>query len=46
MMDKRPNASVRGIDPELFRLVKVDAARKGVTLVHWFTEAAQEKLKK
>ena len=45
-MDKRPNASVRGINPDLFHKVKVDAVRKGKTLVAWWEEAAQEKLKR
>jgi len=46
MMDKRPNASVRGINPELFHKVKVDAARKGITLVKWWEEAAGLKLQR
>lgn len=40
----RPNASVRGIDPELFKEVKVDAAKKGITLVVWWETVARQEL--
>lgn len=35
---------IRGLDKDLYREVKADAARKGITLGQWFNEGMRLKL--
>jgi len=37
---------IRNVSPDLYRQAKVDAAKKGITMGKWISEAMKAKLKK
>jgi len=37
-------ATIRGLDPELYRLARAEAIKQGKTIGEWLNEAIKEKL--
>ena len=38
--------SIRGLDPELYKLAKIEALKEGKTIGQWLNETIQDKLNK
>ena len=44
--DDKERMTIRGLDPQLYKLARIEALREGVTIAEWLNNAMRDSLQK